>query len=215
MPVSAAVGHDITTIEAIGATPAGRGSNRPGSISRSSSAATASPARSWRRCVAREATGAHGYRYRPGDVRQHLPLRHLSRIREAIKRAAQTTSTAKREPDHGPRFTSAILTSGLATGGGLLLGGMSTRGRASSQQPRRRRRRLRAERVHSHRHRRPDHAHHVPGRNGSGHVHVDAHAAGGRARGRTGPGPARARSSRRQALRQSALPDDQVTLDVR
>ncbi len=45
-PVSAAAGKQITTIEAIGATPAGKRSNAPGSPSTCRNAGTANPARS-------------------------------------------------------------------------------------------------------------------------------------------------------------------------
>src|SRR3954464_10977086 len=55
MPVSAAVGHEITTIEAIGATAIGKKVQQPGSTWKSCNAAIASRARSWRllRCSRR------------------------------------------------------------------------------------------------------------------------------------------------------------------
>jgi len=98
MPVSAAIGHAITTIEAIGATPAGKkvqqawldlevvqcGYCQSGQIM----AATA---------FAGEQSGAHRCRYRRGDVGNVCRCGTYPRIREAIKQAAQMPSIVKKE----------------------------------------------------------------------------------------------------------------------
>ena len=88
-PMTAVGGSRITTIEAIGATPTGAkiqqawldlevvqcGYCQSGQIMSASALAGQQPA-------------PDGRRHRCGDGGQHLPLRHLSRIRAAIKQAA-------------------------------------------------------------------------------------------------------------------------------
>src|SRR5713101_2496153 len=75
-----------------------------------------------RLCVAFEYTGSHRYRYRPGDVGEHLPLRHLS----AHPRGHQARGADAVDRQEG-RLTVArvsrrgFLTAGAAAGGGLLL----------------------------------------------------------------------------------------------
>src|SRR5258708_6372731 len=100
MPASAAIGHSLTTIETISATPAGENG---------------------RGCVAGEDPGAHRHGYRPGDVGEHLPLRHLS----AHPRGHQAGGADDRQ--EGSLTMSRVsrrqfLTAGAAAGGGLLLG---------------------------------------------------------------------------------------------
>ena len=75
-------------------TPAGKKSRGPGSRSRSSSAATASPARSCPPRPCWRAPEPDRRRHRRGDVRQHLPLRHLS----AHPRRHQAGRQAYRRP---------------------------------------------------------------------------------------------------------------------
>src|SRR5882762_4349840 len=76
-----------------------------------------------RRCVAREDTGAHRYRYRPGDVGQHLSLRHLSaHPRGHQARGADAVRRQERSLIMARVSRRQILTAGAATGGGLLLG---------------------------------------------------------------------------------------------
>src|SRR5215831_2936800 len=76
-----------------------------------------------RRSVAREDTGAHRHRYRPGNVGEHLPLRHLS----AHSRGDQAGGSESDDREQG-RLTMDHLTrrqllcAGAAVGGGFLLG---------------------------------------------------------------------------------------------
>src|SRR5712671_4748040 len=76
-----------------------------------------------RRCVAREDTGADRYRYRPGDVGEHLPLRHLSAHPRGHQAGGEDVGHGQ-----GGRLNMArvsrrhFLTAGAAAGGGLLLG---------------------------------------------------------------------------------------------
>src|SRR5215468_22609 len=74
------------------------------------------------RRVAREDTCAQRYRYRPGDVGQHLPLRHLF----AYPRSDQTCGADHYCPERRLSMyrpsRREILVAGAAAGGGLLIG---------------------------------------------------------------------------------------------
>ena len=82
----------ITTIEAIGDTPSGKKIQRPGSIWKSCHIAIASRARS---CPLLRYSQATQIPTTPTSMpwQEHLPLRHLHRIREAIKQAAKSAGT--------------------------------------------------------------------------------------------------------------------------
>src|SRR5215467_5997613 len=76
-----------------------------------------------RRSVAREDTGAHRHRYRPGDVGEHLPLRHLS----AHPGGGQAGGSEGDDREEGrltmdPLTRRQLLFAGAAVGGGFLLG---------------------------------------------------------------------------------------------
>ena len=210
----------ITTIEAIG-DDAGRArrSSRPGSTSRSSSAATASPARSCRRRRCWPATR------NPSDADIDAAMSGnicrcgtYVRIRAAIKQAAQagngTTGRLNMPLDRISRTTGGCRA--LAAGPScrrrprrrrrlMLSVGLSRRLTAARAACRSRRRRLRAQRLHPHRSRgkvtliMPK----VEMGQGTYTVHADAdrRGAGGGAR----PGAARARAAQRKALWQPAL----------
>src|SRR5262244_4023264 len=76
-----------------------------------------------RRGIARDGTGAHRHRYRPGDVGEHLPLRHLS-THPGGDQAGGSESDRREEArlimDHLTRRQ--LLCAGAAVGGGFLLG---------------------------------------------------------------------------------------------
>src|SRR5882672_370311 len=76
-----------------------------------------------RRCVAGEDTGADRHRYRPGNVGEHLPLRHLPaypRGDQARRANAVHCEEGRLTMDRVSRRK--LLTVGAATGGGFLLG---------------------------------------------------------------------------------------------
>src|SRR5262249_10948086 len=75
------------------------------------------------RGAAREDTGAHRHRYRPGDVGEHLPLWHLSahpRGHQAGGAASDDREEGRLIMDHLTRRQ--LLFAGAAVGGGFLLG---------------------------------------------------------------------------------------------
>src|SRR5437899_2239732 len=82
-----------------------------------------------RRCVAGEDPGPDRYRYRPGDVGEHLPLRHLSAhprghqacSSEAVERGEGALNMGQMSRRH-------LLFAGAAAGGGLLIGWRSDAG---------------------------------------------------------------------------------------
>ena len=120
-----------------------RGSSRRGSIWRSSSAATASPARSCRPPPARRQSGADRRRHRRGDVRQHLPLRHL-RAHPRGDQAGGRVAGHAREAGHDrgpqsrpdPRVTRrSFLARGVPRSGGGLVHRLAAARRAPRPAP--------------------------------------------------------------------------------
>ena len=124
--------------------------------------------------------------HRRRDVRQHLPLRHLSahprgdqasRAGLTVMEPTMTSTPA----DDAAELSRRTARAGGAAGGGLLLGFALPLARAAEPPCRRG---LRAQRLRPHR---PDgqrHLDHAAGRDGPGHLHVDADADRRGARGR-------------------------------
>ena len=205
MPVSAAAGHSITTIEGVGDTATGQRVQQAWlDLEVIHSAATASPARSWPppRCSRRYRRPPTPISTRrcPGTFAAAAPIPASER---PSNRRLANRQLPRRRADHGPDVASPAPLHGRGRRRRIRAGAAS-RGLAARVGGNRRRDsdRLRAKRLYSHRQGRPDHADHEPGRDGTGHLHLDAHVDRGRAGGGTGRGPPRARAAQRQAVRE-------------
>ena len=218
-PIDSVGTSAITTIEAIGATPAGAKIQKAW-LDREVVAMRLLPVGPDHVGVgaAGEQPASDRCRHRRRDVRQHLPLRDLcphsrsDQAGRAIERTGRLTmiidhlTSEAASADRSPTANDLSRRSVPA--------GRSGRGRRpdAELQPAVRKRRsrsadadgVRAERLHPHRTRRADRPDHALCRDGPGHLHLDPDADRRRAGGGPEAGAAGACAAERKALRQSA-----------